>query len=639
MQAPTTVAANTYNLPPPPTTTFGKTEPIPTNIAPTNVQNTRVQSYPHAGTGPTNNSTVASQQYYGIPGITFNSPVQFPPPPTTSFGAQLTMPPVIPPPTQSVGSSFMQWMNTPSEQRGPTREPGATNPHLFPPVYYNPVTLLPKQVPWFNRAQEILKQQMFVIDSSPTGEGKTFIAMKLAQTYKIPILVICPATAKTQIWQRFPQMYGIMCYDTLSFAAVRGDKRRTVLSHGWLTRHDTLRPDGKTVTTFAPTQKFVDFVAMGGILIVDEFHHAKNSGSGQTKAVAAMVKYIIDQKYNNCGSRVMLLSGTALDKEEHVTPLLKTLGVIKHDKLFSSSRTTKQLSLQGIGDLIKVCMDFNQDLTHSVLAGESQEKENMHRLVFKLYTEVLSKYVSGGITKETNTEFRNDAANGFFKISEQCIKDLHEAVAALRAATRYNPITGETEFNQQNMGTIQQAQRAVEIAKAYDMARVALLYLNSNPNLKIIISVSYLETIDRLHGYLAFYNPSILKGDVRGKKRDSVIDNFNRPDTMSRILIMMTVVGGESINLHDTDGRFPRIMLISPSYMATSIVQCIGRCDRTGMKSNVITRLFYGQNENEEEKKILESLMTKTKVIEKMMTEENQRNIIMVCNYPPMIEV
>lgn len=553
---------------------------------------------------------------------------------------QLTLPPVIPPVMQAGGpiTSLMQWMNTPSEQRGPTREPGATYPHLFPQVYPNQVNLLPKQVPWFQKAQEILKQQMFVVDSSPTGEGKTFIAMKLAQTYKIPILVICPATAKTQIWERFPQVYGIMKMDVLSFAAVRGDKRRVILSHGWLMRNDTVRPDGKTVTTFTPTQKFVDFVHCGGLMIVDEFHHIKNSGSGQTKAVAAMVKYIIDQKYNNCGSRVMLLSGTALDKEEHITPLLKTLGVIKHDKLYSSSRTTKQLSLQGIGDLIKICIDLNQDLTHKVLAGESQAKENMHNLVFKLYTEVLSKYVSGGITKEVNAEFRNDAANGFFKISEQCIKDLHEAVAALKAATKYNPLTGTVEFNQQNLGTIQQAQRAVEIAKAYDMARVALLYLNSNPYIKIVIAVSYLETIDRLHMYLAFYNPAILKGDVRGKKRDAVIDGFNRPDTMCRVLIMNTVVGGESINLHDTDGRFPRVMFISPDYKATAIVQCIGRCDRTGMKSNVITRIFYGQNESEEEKKILESLMTKTKVIEKMMTEENQRNIVMVCNYPPMIE-
>ncbi len=71
---------------------------------------------------------------------------------------------------------------------------------------------------------------------------------------------------------------------------------------------------------------------------------------------------------------------------------------------------------------------------------------------------------------------------------------------------------------------------------------------------------------------LAEYNPIELTGRISEKKREENINIFQDPSTHCRVLIGNPKVGGVGINLHDTDGRFPRKMYIFPTYDIKSII-------------------------------------------------------------------
>ena len=60
-----------------------------------------------------------------------------------------------------------------------------------------------------------------------------------------------------------------------------------------------------------------------------------------------------------------------------------------------------------------------------------------------------------------------------------------------------------------------------------------------------------------------------------------------------RILAVTMAAGGQSINLHDTDGGFPRTALISPSYSARELVQALGRTFRANQKSMSLAKIVF----------------------------------------------
>ena len=59
--------------------------------------------------------------------------------------------------------------------------------------------------------------------------------------------------------------------------------------------------------------------------------------------------------------------------------------------------------------------------------------------------------------------------------------------------------------------------------------------------------------------------------------------------------------GGAGISLHDLNGKYPRMALISPSYSAIILKQCLGRVHRDGSKTKALQRIVFVANTVEEE--------------------------------------
>ena len=58
---------------------------------------------------------------------------------------------------------------------------------------------------------------------------------------------------------------------------------------------------------------------------------------------------------------------------------------------------------------------------------------------------------------------------------------------------------------------------------------------------------------------------------------------------------------GAGISLHDLNGKYPRMALISPSYSAIILKQCLGRVHRDGSKTKALQRIVFVANTVEEE--------------------------------------
>tara|TARA_E500000331_G_scaffold270821_1_gene262419 strand:+ start:129 stop:392 length:264 start_codon:yes stop_codon:yes gene_type:complete len=55
----------------------------------------------------------------------------------------------------------------------------------------------------------------------------------------------------------------------------------------------------------------------------------------------------------------------------------------------------------------------------------------------------------------------------------------------------------------------------------------------------------------------------------------------------------MTQAGGTGLSLHDETGEYPRVSLISPSFSAIDLRQCLGRVHRATGKSPSIQKIVF----------------------------------------------
>lgn len=84
---------------------------------------------------------------------------------------------------------------------------------------------------------------------------------------------------------------------------------------------------------------------------------------------------------------------------------------------------------------------------------------------------------------------------------------------------------------------------------------------------------------------------SFINGTVKDADRKSRIDSFQSGKT--RLLCCTHDTMGLGVSLHDTNGSFPRVSLISPPLDARKLIQTLGRCHRSGAMSDIVQKIFF----------------------------------------------
>ena len=485
------------------------------------------------------------------------------------------------------------------------------------------ITLYPHQIQHYHRILDILSSQHAYIDTSPTGRGKTITTIAIAITCQLSLIVICPLTI-VSLWQKEAKKYGVTILTIITYQTLRGTSLTEL-------NHDLLSKEGDN---FYPTQKYIQHVKNGILLVFDEFHNLKNP-TIQTQASHTLVRALV--QLNSC-SRIALLSNTPFCKPIHSESICKMLGIITYDKLYNYDINTHQYHLLGIQQVINTCKELDPLITDNLVRPLVIDKNTAHTLCYQLYVQILKRFVSSAMPSkdEEDSKIIKDCKNGYYDMSQTNIDKLSKASSLLSRAVNYHEGSQTVYVSCGAWGDIARAQIMSEEAILDTFAELAAKVL-SQPQSKVIIYLNYVDHMLTLYSLLEKYNPMLMYGQTKPKDRDIIINNFQLPNDSYRLLISNIKVGGIGINLDDRDGNWPRYMYISPSYNIIDIHQATGRIYRLPhTKSSATVRIIYSK-QVKHQTKILHALARKSETLREIQYNSDD-DILFPGEYPSYID-
>jgi superfamily II DNA or RNA helicase len=481
-----------------------------------------------------------------------------------------------------------------------------------------PVDLHDYQVDHVRKIIDTFASRKYVIDTSIMGAGKTYTSCAVAKVCNFPnVLVICP-TSVIPKWKELLELFDIPSNVT-SYESYRGTKRAQP-KHGLLKREND---------KFIPQGSLQEMAEKGVLLVIDEFHRAKNE-SDQYESLRATCKVLMNSKL----SRILLLSGTPFDKEGQPIHMMQMLNVIESDHLIAKEGQT--LVLTGAKEFIDYCETLDLQKTRQIVKTMPLNRKALVNLcLYKLYIDVVHNKITHAmyLPQDQSKVF---CYNAYFDLDAESEKSLTEAIKSLNQATRFNPDTLDVDAGQKNLGAITKALASIQTSKARTMARVANSILQKYENVRVCIYYDFNGPIELTYQLLKEYNPLRITGEVKPTERSEIVKRFqeNKED---RLLILNSAVGSEGIDLDDTDGKYPRFVLYSPNYHIMRIHQMTRRFMRAQTKSPTIICMVYA-NGKEIETSILNALVRKSEVFKESLQEQVDAGVVFPSCYPSICE-
>ena len=180
--------------------------------------------------------------------------------------------------------------------------------------------------------------------------------------------------------------------------------------------------------------------------------------------------------------------------------------------------------------------------------------------------------------------------------------------------------------NKKSLGNVQIIRMKIEMLKINTFVNMANDYISKNHS--ITIFVNFTETLKELSKKLN--TTCTIHGQQTKEERAKNIKNFCTDN--SRIIICNIQSGGSGISLHDTNGTYPRVSLISPTWSAQDLMQVLGRIHRACGKTDVIQRIIFCKNTIEENiGNIIKDKITNIQALnngDKKLKKDNMEEII-----------
>ena len=517
---------------------------------------------------------------------------------------------------------------------------------VAPASNFSKIKLLDPQVVHVENLTRILAISPFALDMSSLGSGKTFtssfIALREPERFK-HVIVIAPVSVKVK-WQQMAKDYGVPVSAALSYCELRSVKCKQP-KHGLLNRRDyTVQMQDRLgimrnvdKCDFSVSEKYTKMVAEGVLLVVDEIQNVKNVNS-QFLACQALIKYICQQfdfspTQNTFKSRVLMLSGSPIDKMDQATHMFRTLNIMKRERLAYYNFRTHQTVWEGMQDIVDYAFKVNKsDMDDLVLSYRSLTRMHMLRdtavskCCYNIFQQVIKPAISSAMPPP-NLGLQITKANGYYHIldDDEAIL-LRDAVFNLGAAASFTNQTLNENRGIQSLRAISAAMSQIETAKIGTFVRIAREALENNPQQKVALCVNYSATIADLVHELSIYSPLVLDGSVNVKKRGEILRKFQDPSTVYRLIIGNVSVMSTGIDLDDKDGRFPRIAFVSPNYSSINLYQLGFRFLRADSKSPSEMYFVYGSHAREQT--ILAKLAAKSNIMKETTPEQVAQGIV-----------
>jgi superfamily II DNA or RNA helicase len=522
-----------------------------------------------------------------------------------------------------------------------------------------PINLRPCQNEHKNRLIEILQRSPFAFDFSMLGTGKTYTSSKIYRELGFSNLVTIVPTSVKAKWRYMEEHHGIEQFASISYCELRSIRLKQP-KHKFLVRKDFTSKrhlsDGTTQDvdqcSFTCTNYYLNLVENGLLLVIDEVQNVKNV-SDQLLACRELIRPIVESFEKGGNSRVLLLSGSPIDKEVQVIHLYRCLGIMRSEKLRAYNPFTGEMVDQGIEEIRDYLYRKFPARFQKAVKGLYYEVDywgtkpkDLERRCYRWFQHVVKPELASSmppkvIRHNDHQPVTITKQNAFYLMGPSDLHLLHKGIDRLQKASNFNPLYGTVNHGHNGveaLTNIQQALVMIETSKINLMVRIAKSKLSCHPRTKVAICVNYTATIDDLLDLLGEYRPLKLNGSCSSSQRYEILEKFQRPDTDHRLLIGNVTVCSTGIDLDDQDGNYPRFCLVNPNYSAISLYQLSHRFHRAETKSNSTIHFLFGLSDTTE-LPILNALAKKGQVMKETTEKQAEFGIVFPGEYPRWEEI
>lgn len=443
------------------------------------------------------------------------------------------------------------------------------------------------QATHYERCKRILMSHGFYIDQSVMGSGKTYVALALAQSLGLTLMVIGPKSSLA-MWEEKAKEYHVPMHSTLSYQTLTGVGNGQP-KHGHLLK--TRDENGDESITYIPNPSWSSVCdASAGLLVVlDEAHNCKNPGNKE-KASAALLKAVRAAHRKGGKAYYALLSASLMDKDHMCIQFLRVLGMYTHRALTDNLHNTRPGYEEIVRNLRQVAPQVTQRLAYP--PSVSVVPMSLYENLYHLFTEALLPACSSSMPDPI---LPSKMTNVFYHVkSPVLLKRLQTSQADLTSALRYDDAYGTVRLEQDSIAAVNKACMDHEWALVEVALRDAWAWLNKTPTGKVIVFTNYKRTLHFVHHHLTATGIKAVgyEGKMTTNQRVAAVRAFQQ-DVSTRAFVSNVACGGVSISLHDLVGGQPRLVLIFPTYKILDVYQATGRAVRRGMRTEADVRMLY----------------------------------------------
>jgi superfamily II DNA or RNA helicase len=385
------------------------------------------------------------------------------------------------------------------------------------------------------------------IDGSDLGVGKTYTACGVVRELDMDILVVCPKAVR-ESWQRViknhfkmaGRMVGIINYELLT----RGRSDSDIASY--------VRNKKTHVN------EFIWKIPKNTLIVWDESQKLKGSTTKNSKVCLLALKQ---------GYKMLFCSAT-----NATNPLeLRTVGMSL--KLFDNNKQYYQwLYLHGVNKG-RFGLEFNNN---------KEVLTKLNRDIFidrgiRLTRDIIPNFPESQITAQC------------YDMEEENQKKINSLYDEMKTELKRlnSKVKKEGKNNTSQLTAILRARQKIELVKV--PLFIEMIEDGLENGMSVVVFVNFTDTIEALSKRLN--TKCIVNGQVKDKERQDNIDNFQ--SDKERVILVNIAAGGAGLSLHDLNGKYPRLSIISPSYSAVQMRQATGRVWRDSAKTKSIQKLIF----------------------------------------------
>ena len=398
-----------------------------------------------------------------------------------------------------------------------------------------------------------IKKWGAAIDGSDVGVGKTYSACAVARELDMDILIVCPK-AVMESWKRVihnhfkmqSKLVGIINYEMLR----TGRKDSPYLSY--VKRRETRR------------KEFVWKIPKNTLIVWDESQKLKGAKTKNSETCTSA----LDQGYK------MLFC--------------------------SATNATNPLELRTVGLSLRLFTTNPQYYTWLYEHGVTKGRFGLEFTGNKEHLAKLNKdiFINRGVrlSRDTIPNFpESQIIADCYDMEEEAQKKINKIYSEMELELKKLKNKMKKEKSTSELVAILRARQEIELVKV--PLFLEMIEEGLENGMSVVVFCNFTETIHALAERLN--TQCIVNGEAKYEKtRQQSIDDFQ--NDKERVILINIAAGGAGLSLHDVNGKYPRMSLISPSYSAVQMRQATGRVWRDSAKSKSIQKIVFVANTVEE---------------------------------------